>query len=51
MKLSLIMTKKNWTTPVLRVMKLEETRSGASGNAENPNNPRPNKFSDAAGSI
>lgn len=51
MKLSLIMTKKNWTTPVLRVLKLEETRSGVSGNNENPNNPKTFKFSDAAGSI
>lgn len=45
------MAKKAWTTPVLRVMKLEETRSGASGNDENPNNPRTNKFGDGAGSI
>ena len=45
------MTKKKWTTPVLRVLKLEETRSGASGNNENPNNPQANKFADGAGSI
>lgn len=44
------MAKKKWITPVLRVMKLEETRSGASGQTENPRNPQTNKFNDAAGS-
>ena len=45
------MIKKSWITPVLKVMKLEETRSGLSGNLENPNNPRANKRSDGASSI
>ena len=43
------MAKKNWATPVLRVMKLEETRSGTGKNAENNN--QANRFVDAAGSL
>lgn len=44
------MIKKNWAKPVLKVIELEKTKSGVTGNNENPNNPKTNKFSDAANS-
>ena len=44
------MIKKNWAKPVLKVIELEKTKSGVSGNAERPNNPKTNKFADAGSS-
>ena len=43
----LIMIKKSWAKPVLKVIELEKTKSGLNGNNEAPNNTQAKKFADA----